>query len=59
MATIQELDTIITELIELAVECGANPNYITKIIAGNGFTLVEAYYRNWISHDLFNKLSGE
>ena len=49
--TIQEQDTLISELIELAIELGANKWYINKLIITNGITLEEAVYRGYINED--------
>jgi hypothetical protein len=49
--TIQQQDTLIIELIELAIELGANKYYINKLIMGNGMTLQEAIYRGYIEED--------
>jgi len=49
--TIQQQDTLIKELIELALELGANKFYINKLILSNGMTLQEAIYRGYIVDD--------
>lgn len=46
--TLQEKDIFIKELIELALELGANKFYINKLILSNGMTLEEAIYRGYI-----------
>ena len=46
--TIQQQDTLIAELIELAIEIGANEMYIRKLILVNGGDLREAIYRGWV-----------
>jgi hypothetical protein len=46
--TTKQQDTLISELIELAIELGANKYYINKLISGNGMTLEEAVYRGYI-----------
>jgi hypothetical protein len=49
--TIQQQDTLITELIDLAIGMGASKWYINKLIIGNGMTLQEAIYRGYIEED--------
>lgn len=49
--TIQQQETLITELIELAIDMGASKWYINKLIMGNGMTLQEAVYRGYIQED--------
>jgi hypothetical protein len=49
--TIQQQDTLIIELIELAIGMGASKWYINKLIMGNGMTLQEAIYRGYIEED--------
>jgi hypothetical protein len=49
--TTQQQDTLITELIELAIGLGANKLYINKLIITNGMTLEEAIYRGYIEED--------
>lgn len=46
--TIQQQDTLIAELIDLAIEMGASKSYINKLIISNGMTLQEATYRGYI-----------
>lgn len=46
--TLQEQDNLIKELIDLALEMGANKYYINKIILSNGMSLQEALYRGYI-----------
>lgn len=48
MATIQQQDAIIIDLIKLALELGANPLYVNKLILINGMSLQEATYRGYI-----------
>jgi hypothetical protein len=52
--TIQEQDTLIAELIELAIELGANKYYINKLIVSNGMSLDEAVYRGYIKEEKEN-----
>lgn len=49
--TEQQKDTLIAELIELAIGMGASKWYINKLIMGNGITLQEAIYRGYIEED--------
>jgi hypothetical protein len=46
--TLWELDSFIKELVELAIEMGANEMYIRKLILDNGGDLREAIYRGWV-----------
>jgi hypothetical protein len=46
--TTWELDTFIKELVELAIEMGANEMYVRKLLLNNGCDLREAIYRGWI-----------
>jgi hypothetical protein len=46
--TLLELDSFIKDLVELAIEMGANEMYIRKLILVNGGDLREAIYRDWI-----------
>ena len=45
---IQQQDTLIAELIDLALELGANEMYVRKLIVVNGGDLREAIYRGWV-----------
>jgi len=49
--TTEQQDTLITELIDLAIGMGASKWYINKLIIGNGMTLQEAIYRGYIQED--------
>jgi hypothetical protein len=46
--TTWELDAFIKELVELAIEMGANEMYIRKLLLVNNCDLREAIYRGWI-----------
>lgn len=46
--TIQQQDALIKDLIDLALELGANKFYINKLILSYGMTLQEAIYRGYI-----------
>jgi uncharacterized protein with ACT and thioredoxin-like domain len=46
--TIKQQDTLIIELIELAIEMGANEMYIRRLILVNGGDLRQAVCRGWI-----------
>lgn len=46
--TEQQKDTLIKELIELAIGMGASKWYVNNLIMENGMTLQEAIYRGYI-----------
>lgn len=49
--TIQQQDTLIAELIDLAIGMGASKWYINKLIMSNGMSLEEAICRGYIKGD--------
>lgn len=46
--TLQQTDILIKELIDLALELGANKFYINKLLLGNGLSIQESIYRGFI-----------